>query len=110
MKELKIGKCYAARGFEDGVELGFSSVPGNTMDTYLYSRDGFEKLIEWGQAWLKENPEQIEGFINVYPSWCSHVAWTEEAAAKLDEETGINRIACIPISYHIGQGLEEENE
>lgn len=110
MEDLKIGKCYGVREYDGGVELGFSSVEGNTMEHYPYSRKGFEKLIEWGQQWLKENPEKKAMLLLDCGGPFKYTFRTRE---ELDEHLikfpQLTPEAIIPISYHIGEGLETDD-
>lgn len=97
-------------GLPDGNEVRISLFqtdhPGPRADI---SRDDVEGVHAWLTQWLKENPVKVEGWVNVYSSGD---AWMYETREKADSTKGHSktRIACIPISYHIGQGLEREAE
>lgn len=73
-----------------------------------FNREDIEELTNTLTQWLKENPVKVEKWVNIYHSRgdCTLYGTHERAdAASLPD-----RIACIPISYHIGQGLTDEGD
>ncbi len=98
------------------------SVAGRCM-AYSSSADGrlsrveFEKLIIYGQQWLKENPKIEEGWINIHknertdgPVFIHSSVYKSRGEAVNQAVLIEGHLATIPISYHKGQGLEEEVE
>lgn len=90
---------------QPGLLFGYKNQTGGSF----MGRDNIEKLRDWLTQWLKENPKKVERFMNCYPGGIGDTTLyeTEEAA---HEAAGGAREACIPISYHIGEGLEKESE
>ena len=45
-------------------------------------------------------PERIEGWVNIYPTKI------DDTKEKADQSAGGSRIACIHVSFTVGEGLE----
>lgn len=67
-----------------------------------------EAFHTWLTQWLKENPVKVEGWLNIYRRPYCHTIYPSRTGAN--EGAAEDRVACIPISYYVGQGLEEEDE
>lgn len=100
---------WEARFWDESTTLhiGFRSSVDGAFQGGSFDYDQVTKIVEAGQQWLKENPKKVDGWLNVYPNLSSSRHNTKVTA---DEEAGTARIACIPISYHIGEGLDTPEE
>lgn len=78
---------------------------------YRFDRQGVEALYAWLTQWLKENPVQQEGW---FLDCGGPFTYMFRSRGELDEHLlkfpQLTPEAIISISYHIGQGLEEEDE
>lgn len=75
-----------------------------------FNRDEFEKLIEWGQQWLTENPKKVERWLLVCEGGDDYVYDRREELDEHLKEYSAEPVAIVPISYRIGEGLSTEGE
>lgn len=106
MEELNITEWFKVQEYDDGIGIEYN-VKGGSPILHVHSRDHAEKIHTWLTQWLKENPVKVEGVLNIYPNEIATIYGNKGDAAFGATK---DRIACIPISYHIGQGLETPEE
>lgn len=81
--------------------------------------DGEDELKRWtDKGWFAVGsghdddlfmmPEKVEGWMNVYSNVSGACAYIYRSRQEANLKAGSKRIACIPISYYDGEGLEPE--
>lgn len=78
----------------------WNAVLSRWMPTSWFS-DG-QCTSNWSRHNLRDKPRKIKGWVNVYRNRCYEYP-TKELA---DADASLKRIACVPIEYTEGEGLE----
>lgn len=99
------------------LHIGFRDAPGHSYSGGAFNHEHVELFIATCQQWLKENPKKVEGWMNIYEertaidgsTWADTTSiWPTKEIALARGTSERSPVACIPISYHIGQGLSTE--
>ena len=111
MEDLKLSEFTTV--CEDGNDVVLSYTTKNrptALYDYHMDHEMAEDLHSWLAQWLKENPVKVEKWVLCCADGDDYIFDRREA---LDEHLRVydpEPQAIIPISYHIGEGLEEEDE